>query len=123
MNMQYSFRHVETIEYTTEQCCQCAVYFGMPKYLNEQRRKDKEMFYCPNGHPQHYMRSDADVLRDKLNEQIRIATRESERAALAEEKLKKMTGRVKHGVCPCCHRTFQQLARHMKTKHPEMLKQ
>jgi hypothetical protein len=22
------------------------------------------------------------------------------------------------GVCPCCNRTFQQLARHMKAKHP-----
>jgi hypothetical protein len=21
-------------------------------------------------------------------------------------------------VCPCCHRTFQALARHIKTKHP-----
>jgi hypothetical protein len=21
--------------------------------------------------------------------------------------------------CPCCNRTFQQLARHMKAKHPE----
>lgn len=24
-----------------------------------------------------------------------------------------------HGVCPCCNRTFQQLARHMKSKHPD----
>ncbi len=26
--------------------------------------------------------------------------------------------RVGSGVCPCCSRTFQQLARHMKAKHP-----
>ena len=23
------------------------------------------------------------------------------------------------GACPCCKRTFQQLARHMAAKHPE----
>lgn len=27
--------------------------------------------------------------------------------------------RVGNGVCPCCNRTFQQLARHMEAKHPE----
>lgn len=27
--------------------------------------------------------------------------------------------RVGAGVCPCCKRTFQQLARHMKCKHPK----
>lgn len=27
--------------------------------------------------------------------------------------------RIKNGVCPCCHRTVSQLARHMKTKHPD----
>lgn len=26
--------------------------------------------------------------------------------------------RVSAGVCPCCKRTFKQLAAHMKTKHP-----
>jgi hypothetical protein len=25
---------------------------------------------------------------------------------------------VKHGVCPCCKRTFENLARHMKGQHP-----
>lgn len=27
--------------------------------------------------------------------------------------------RVSAGVCPCCNRTFQCLARHMATKHPD----
>ncbi len=26
--------------------------------------------------------------------------------------------RIAHGVCPCCQRTFQDLARHMKGQHP-----
>jgi hypothetical protein len=27
--------------------------------------------------------------------------------------------RVGNGVCPCCNRTFEDLARHMKVKHRE----
>ncbi len=27
--------------------------------------------------------------------------------------------RVKNGVCPCCNRTFSNLAAHMHTKHPD----
>lgn len=27
--------------------------------------------------------------------------------------------RLAHGVCPCCQRTFQDLARHMQSKHPD----
>lgn len=33
-------------------------------------------------------------------------------------KLKAQTTRVKNGVCPCCNRSFQNLKRHMNTKHP-----
>ena len=31
----------------------------------------------------------------------------------------KLKNRIGHGVCPCCKRTFQQLQRHMQTKHPD----
>lgn len=30
--------------------------------------------------------------------------------------------RAKNGTCPCCNRTFSQLARHMANKHPEYAK-
>jgi dsDNA-binding SOS-regulon protein len=35
---------------------------------------------------------------------------------------KKQLARVHNGVCPCCNRTFQNLLRHMETKHPEYKK-
>jgi chemotaxis response regulator CheB len=35
--------------------------------------------------------------------------------------LTKTKKRVANGVCPCCNRTFKQLARHMKAKHPEFV--
>jgi hypothetical protein len=72
-------------------------------------------------------------LRKKLDEQTRAATQMAERARLAEHaqveainaqkkseaELRRIQKRTAAGVCPCCNRTFQQLARHMKTRHPE----
>jgi hypothetical protein len=37
----------------------------------------------------------------------------------AQQDKARLRRRVANGVCPCCHRTFHQLARHMRTKHPE----
>lgn len=34
--------------------------------------------------------------------------------------LRKLKLRVGRGVCPCCNRTFADLARHMQSKHPEV---
>jgi len=36
--------------------------------------------------------------------------------------LTKLKKRVTNGVCPCCHRSFQNLRRHMATKHPNEAK-
>lgn len=109
-----------------QQCINCAIHWLMPKYLDDRRRKDKESFYCPNGHPQAYIESEAERLRrerDRLTQ--RLAEKDdtirdleaSRRAALGQvTKLKK---RVGNGVCPCCTRTFTNLSRHMATCHPD----
>lgn len=31
----------------------------------------------------------------------------------------RIKNRVKNGVCPCCNRTFENLARHMQAKHSD----
>jgi hypothetical protein len=31
-------------------CCKCGILFSMPAHYIDSRRKDKETFYCPNGH-------------------------------------------------------------------------
>jgi hypothetical protein len=44
----------------------------------------------------------------------------AERRRRAEKAAKtKIKNRVAKGVCPCCNRTFQNLADHMKSKHPD----
>lgn len=45
--------------------------------------------------------------------------RAERRASAARGQITKIKNRVGHGVCPCCNRTFKQLAAHMASKHPE----
>lgn len=41
------------------------------------------------------------------------------RLAEAAREAERLRRRTAAGVCPCCNRSFVQLARHMKTKHPD----
>jgi hypothetical protein len=84
--------------------------------------------HCPNGHLQGWskdvcedekMRRERDLLKQetaRLEESITAERRLREEAEMALRKHKK---RAAAGVCPCCTRTFSNMARHMKTKHPD----
>jgi hypothetical protein len=120
------------------ECCRCGIIFAVPNDFDNQRRKDHQPFYCPSGHSQGYF--------DKTKEEKRIAELEQqlarERQAVESERSsrqwaesrakgaaiqagkakaakQRLEQRIAHGVCPCCHRSFKQLAAHMKDKHPE----
>lgn len=117
----------------TETCYKCGVVFAVPSYLQKMRREDKESFWCPNGHPQVYAESESDRLRRQLEEQKRstewwknsAASKDSQlkganiQLGKVKAKLKRTETRVGHGVCPCCNRSFVNMQRHMKTKHPD----
>lgn len=123
----------------TETCCNCGIVFGMTKGFQAEaiRQRRNKTFYCPNGHPQHYLgESDAQKLRnaqDELERQKARTQREVDQRNAAERSAQgfkiaasrarnerdRIKTRVQNGVCPCCQRTFQNLAKHMKTKHPE----
>lgn len=100
----------------------CGAHFGMTQLAQRRFRENGRTFYCINGHPLAFGPSDADKLRDQL-------TREKHRTEQAEAEAKtlrravtKLKKRVSGGVCPCCNRTFENLARHMKGKHPTYAK-
>lgn len=61
-----------------------------------------------------------------LREQRDRATKEAEHFRKSRDGIKgaltKVKKRVRHGVCPCCQRTFKQLAAHMAAKHPDYAK-
>lgn len=115
-----------SVELEPEECCACGVVFGMSPALVRNRRETKDAFYCPNGHAQHYIKSTADKLREQLEEEKKkLANTQFElmaarqRTQTVEREKVKLQKRIKNGACPCCHRQFTQLSRHMKIKHPE----
>lgn len=118
---------------STSTCYKCGIVFAMPNYFRQKRTEDKEAFYCPNGHPQAFVESEVDKLKRQL-ERERQNTEWYKNAAKSKDtqikgmniqmgkvkaKLKRTETRVAHGVCPCCHRSFTNVRRHMKTKHPD----
>ncbi len=111
-------------------CCSCGVSFGMTTAMERQRRQDHTGFYCPNGHGQHFTaKSDADLLQEERRRAKRLASLlddEQQQHRATERRLSATRGvvtrtkkRIAAGVCPCCNRTFQQLARHMAGQHPD----
>lgn len=112
------------------QCGMCGINFTMPLVFQQERQQNGGTWYCPNGHPRVYRESDVDTLKRQLAEKDRLLASERERAATnyaarerAERKLRKIERRTSGGVCPCCNRTFNALTRHMKTKHPDFVKE
>jgi septal ring factor EnvC (AmiA/AmiB activator) len=113
-------------------CSTCGITFGVPQGYLDNRRNDKAVFYCPNGHSMSYHESEADLLRrerDRLKQQQ--ARLEEENAAVrlaldfardrmqhAEAANKRLKKRSSAGTCPCCSRTFANMAEHMKRQHP-----
>lgn len=115
-------------------CASCGILFGAPDHWEQARREDKREFFCPNGHRQLFAKSEADKLRqerDLLKQQIaqkddeikwqrEKRQAEERRVSAARGQITKLKKRAKAGVCPCCNRTFTNMALHMKTKHPDM---
>lgn len=114
-------------------CCNCGVVFGLTEGHRQQLRHSGEFFHCPNGHRQHFTETDADRLRKQLAtaERQRDAAQANavharDQAEATERVLRatkgqvtKLKKRVANGVCPCCNRTFVNLARHMSGQHPD----
>jgi hypothetical protein len=122
----YAIPHSMTLE--TEDCCNCGIVFAMPEYLKKKLLTSGGTFYCPNGHPQHYTKTEVIKLREMLEKANRQNTdlaeqkiRAEQEALRVQKELKRMKGRVHNGVCPCCNRSFENLQKHMKTKHPDQV--
>lgn len=120
----------QKIDFYIESCFTCGCLFGMTQDFHDARSKNKDTFYCPAGHAQHYLGKSDKVLRQEAEARARAAEDQAAAAAMAERKAKRdlaaakreatrLKTRASNGVCPCCNRSFVQLARHMKCKHPD----
>ncbi len=107
-------------------CCACGIVFAIPAWWEMQLREKHTSFYCPNGHSQSFTgETTAERLRRMLDEANRRNTDLAQAKMNAEverDSAQRKLKRVKRGVCPCCKRSFIELGRHMKTKHPDFSK-
>lgn len=121
-----------TLELTT--CCACGVSFAFPVSLMRKRMNDHQTFYCPNGHHLSFaQKSDVEKAQAETAKYKQLYKEEREYAAgvvgernatqrsLSATKgvLTRTKNRIANGVCPCCHRTFAELQKHMASQHPE----
>lgn len=126
----------ESLVYTgalTVMTCWCGARHAVPLELaNLQERQhnnglEVRTIYCPLGH-EHRPAGEARVV---LLKRERESARNEAAARAAERDQAEASARAHKGaatrarkrsaaaVCPCCHRSFVQLRRHMKAKHPE----
>jgi len=110
----------------------CGRVFAVSEATNDWMREKGGSIYCPAGHLIRYGKSNEQELRDELTrerarldqtramlETVRQQRNHQERRAQTYKgHLTRTKRRIAAGVCPCCHRTFQALARHMKNQHP-----
>jgi hypothetical protein len=83
--------------------------------------------FCPLGHEYFLkgkgenarLRAEVASLRDRVD--LYQGQRDSTERSLATTRghMTRLKKRVAAGVCPCCNRTFQDLAKHMKGQHPK----
>lgn len=110
------------------ECITCGVIFTVPSVVIDQHRTYGGYHCCSNGHQQGWDKNGSEIERvrrerDRLKQ--KIAEKDDEilearRATVAEtEKVKRLERRAKAGTCPCCKRTFQNMAIHMRKQHPD----
>src|SRR5215467_4797495 len=107
--------------------CWCGIALAIPDNLSRYAHNhDDTSIYCPLGHKfvfqdtyeTKYERvksqlAAARAAQDQAEADAKAARMRESKERKAKERLQK---RASAGVCPHCNRTFQQLARHMKTK-------
>ena len=113
--------------------CWCGIAHAIPEELYgfvERQHRDgrpQKNIYCPLGHTWAFAgEGEAARLQRELTDSRRrhAATRDlldaEERSHSATKgHLTRTKRRIAKGVCPCCHRSFVNVARHMNAKHPE----
>lgn len=124
-----TFTFTET--FTVFNCCRagCGVAFALNDDFVRRRRSDRKSWYCPNGHSQWFpgetdhdkaqrLAGQLDMERTRRQQAEKTADYATRSRKAVSTRLRKVKQRVGHGVCPCCNRTFKQLAAHMESQHP-----
>jgi hypothetical protein len=122
-------------EFTYTTCWKCRERWALRKELIEISKRSGLSLYCPFGHPGVWKagKTDQELLQEELEaerqrrqsaeQNVEFYSQLQKRAEASARGYKgvatKLKNRARAGVCPCCKRTFKQLAAHMANKHPE----
>lgn len=113
-------------------CGGCGVRWAMEAEYYNRKTEEHTGFKCPNGCERVFcgetkaQKLEKELAAEKKRREWAESSRDSARKAEARATRSarayrgvatKIRHRVGNGVCPCCRRTFQNLMRHMKTKH------
>lgn len=112
------------------ECRTCGVVSSCPEVIWDQQCAEGGYHHCPNGHQWGWNKESCE--REKLRRERdrllqRVAEKDDEIAAKQREvsevrgQVTKLQKRASAGVCPCCNRTFLNMQRHMKSKHPNVV--
>lgn len=115
-------------EYKLVQCGSCGCKHYIPRVMFDHCQEKGGFWQCPNGHgwgfkegrhEQEAVRRERDRLKQENARLEQITTEVRRELSEATKKIKRQNSRSIAGLCPCCNRYFNQLARHMRTKHPD----
>jgi phage/plasmid primase-like uncharacterized protein len=114
-----------TVELTEINCGECGGVYALNERYRQTKADKGGFWHCPYcqvswGYGKGELQRQREALEaEKQRHQATLArlndtVAERDRIARAAERAAKRTAA---GVCTCCNRTFQNLARHMATKH------
>lgn len=113
------------------QCKTCGAWGVVPEVVMEWQRENAGYHYCHAGHQwgwdkgqRQKQMDDLRRERDRLTQNaahLEDEIRERDRLiAVARQETERVRKRAHSGVCPCCQRSFANVLRHMKSKHPNV---
>lgn len=111
-------------------CGKCGGIYAIAERYRSHKQEHGGYWNCPYCDCRWgFGESTVDKLQKELNlerkrkEWAETATKIERRRLIAMKGLvTKTKNRIGNGVCPCCNRTFQNLARHINSKHPDFKK-
>jgi len=125
----------ETVTLTQINCGECGGTYALNERYRAQQYEKGGSWHCPycqvawgyaNNNENSKLKKELEIA--KRNQQFyqnnaaaeREARERTERRLAATKGAKtKLRNRIKHGVCPCCTRTFLNLQRHIAHQHPD----
>jgi hypothetical protein len=133
--MSVNLLNQTTVQLTQINCGKCGGTYALNERYRADRQKEGNGWHCPYCQTSwgYFGNGDIDDLKKKVaNAEYREKLeRERKERALSEANqlrfslrsqkgaMSRIKNRVKHGVCPCCTRSFTNLREHMKTQHPD----